>query len=372
VLLVEDDEDDYVLTRDLLREIDGERFELQWRATFEDGAAAIESEDFDVSLFDYRLGGRTGLELLEVSRTLRPTTPVILLTGQGDLEVDIAAMRSGAADYLLKDGLDAAQLERSIRYSIQHRRVEEERVRRVREEEGRIQAEAANRAKDEFLATVSHELRTPLNAVLGWVTLLRMGKLDPAAAERALDVVERNAKAQVQIIDDLLDQARIVSNTLRLEMAGIDLAAVLERALESAQPEAAAKQIHLSLAVETAPVRLSGDAGRLQQVVSNLLNNALKFTPDGGTVQATLKVEDGFAVIDVTDSGPGIPPEALARIFDRFQQGEGLTGKRKGGLGLGLAIARHLVEAHGGTLQAASPGEGGGATFTVRLPLASA
>jgi signal transduction histidine kinase len=367
VLLVEDDEDDYVLTRGLLEEIGSDRFELEWQPTYEAAVESIRQHDFDVGLFDYRLGAGTGLELLRVVMDLRPAVPVILMTGQGDLEVDLEAMRQGAADYLIKGALDAAQLERSIRYAIQGRRMEEERFRRVREQEARVQAEAANRAKDEFLATVSHELRTPLNAVLNWVRLLDRGALDAADQERAYKIIERNARAQVQLIDDLLDHARIASDTLRVERNPVELGPILDKVVEALQPEAEAKSIRLAKHAEACPIRVEGDAGRLQQVVSNLLANALKFTPEGGEVALALAREGGFARLTVQDSGRGIPADFLPRIFDRFHQVQA-DGQRTGGLGLGLAIARHLVEAHGGTIQVESPGEGQGATFTVRIP----
>ena len=218
LLLVDDDEDDYVLTRDLLAEMAGSplRAGLGRRPTSDGPRSACSSGRHDVYLLDYRLGARTGLDLLrEAVGAAGCTAPIILLTGQGDREIDLEAMQAGAADYLVKGKIDAALLERSIRYAVQQRRIEEERIRLIREQEARRQAEEANRAKDEFLAMVSHELRTPLNAVLGWVTLLNSGTLDADAQARAVEVIERNAKAQAKLIDDLLDVARIVTGTLQ-------------------------------------------------------------------------------------------------------------------------------------------------------------
>jgi signal transduction histidine kinase len=369
VLLVDDDEDDYVFTRDLLAEIGGERFAVEWAETYERGLARLLEDPFDICLLDFRLGAHTGLDLLREAREGSCRVPVILMTGQGDQEIDLEAMRSGAADYLVKGTIDAAGLERSVRYAVQHRRMEEERVRLVREQEARRLAEEANRAKDEFLAMISHELRTPLNAMLGWVALLNGGKLDPEAQGRALEVIERNARAQARLIDDLLDVARIVGGQLRLQLRPLDLAQVVERALDATHPAAEAKSIAIAADLDRPLEMAAGDADRLYQVVCNLLSNAVKFTPDGGGVEVRLKREGGEARITVRDSGVGIAASFLPHVFERFRQGE---ERSQGGLGLGLAIARHLVEQHGGTIRADSAGEGQGATFTVTLPLTGA
>jgi signal transduction histidine kinase len=370
VLLVEDDEDDYILTRDLLSRIGGERFGLEWATTYEHGLARLLEDTFDVCLLDYRLGARTGLDLLREVRggnggepAILP--PIILMTGQGDQEIDMEAMRSGAADYLVKGEIDAALLDRSIRYAIQHKRMEEERVRLVREREARRLAEEANRAKDGFLAMVSHELRTPLNAILGWVSLLNGGKLDAEAQARALQVIERNARSQAQLIDDLLDVARIVNGDLRLQLGPLDLAQVVERALDSMHPATEAKSIAMESDLDRPLEMAAGDPDRLYQVACNLLSNAVKFTPDGGHIEVRLKREGDEARLTVRDSGVGISTSFLPHVFERFRQGEG----HEGGLGLGLAIVRYLVERHGGTIRVDSLGEGRGATFTVSIPL---
>lgn len=366
VLLIEDDEDDYVFTRDLLAEIGGGRFEIEWAPTYERGLLRVLEDHFDVCLLDFRLGARTGLELLREARAAHAGAPIILMTGQGDQEIDLEAMRSGAADYLVKGEIHAAGLERSIRYAVQHRRIEEERFRLVREQEARRLAEEANRAKDEFLAMVSHELRNPLNAMLGWVTLLNSGKLDEAAQGRALEVIERNARAQAQLIDDLLDIARVASGNLRLELRPVDLAQVVEKALDACHPAAEAKSIAVTADLDRPMEMAAGDPDRLLQVVSNLLSNAVKFTPAGGAIEVSLKRDGAEARVAVRDSGDGISAAFLPHVFERFRQG----GKsQSGGLGLGLAIARHIVERHGGTIRVESPGEGQGTTFTVSLPL---
>jgi PAS domain S-box-containing protein len=232
-------------------------------------------------------------------------------------------------------------------------------------------AEAATRAKDEFLAVVSHELRTPLNAILGWAQMLRTGKLDEATGARALEIIERNANSQAQLIEDILDFSRIISGKLRIDVRPVDLAAVIEAAADVLRPAADAKGIGLQTVLDTTVGLISGDPDRLQQVLWNLISNAVKFTPKGGRVQVTLARVNSNAEIVVADTGEGISAEFLPYVFERFRQADPSTTRRHGGLGLGMAITRHLVELHGGTVSAFSPGEGQGATFTIRLPLMS-
>lgn len=231
------------------------------------------------------------------------------------------------------------------------------------------QLREANRMKDEFLATMSHEIRTPLNAVLGWTRVLRAGAVpaEPRTA-RALESIERNARMQAQLIEDLLDISRIVTGRLRLSLLPVDLTRVVEAAVDVVEP--AAENKHLQLALDlTRDVIVFGDADRLQQVVWNLLVNAVRFTPEGGRIAIWLQRDDASARIVVADTGIGIPPAFLPHVFDRFKQGDATAASAREGLGLGLAIVRHLVEAHGGAVRAESPGEGLGATFTVVLPL---
>ncbi|WNG21513.1 ATP-binding protein [Cystobacter fuscus] len=239
------------------------------------------------------------------------------------------------------------------------------------EKAARQEAEEANRLKDEFLATVSHELRTPLTAMLGWVQVLRNGNLPPEKRERALETVERNARAQGQLIEDLLDVSRIMSGKLKLDVGPVEVSDVVEQALESVRPAADAKGLRLQTALDSTG-HVMGDAHRLQQVVWNLLSNAVKFTPKGGRVQVFVERRDSAVEITVADTGPGIAPEFLPHVFERFRQAEGPLTRRAGGLGLGLTIVKQLVEMHGGTVAAFSEGVGRGATFTVRLPLSVA
>jgi PAS domain S-box-containing protein len=241
-----------------------------------------------------------------------------------------------------------------------------------RERAARAEAEESSRLKDEFLATVSHELRTPLTAVLGWTHLLRAGRLDAKAAAHALDTVERNAHAQQQLIEDLLDVSRVITGKLRLDVRSVAPASFIEAAIEAVLPAAEAKGIVVERSLSPDVAEISGDPARLQQVVWNLLSNAIKFTPKGGRVRVRLEGAGSHAEISVSDTGDGIGREFLPYVFDRFRQADQTTARRYGGLGLGLSIVRHLVELHGGTVRAESPGQGEGATFTVRLPLVPA
>jgi len=234
-----------------------------------------------------------------------------------------------------------------------------------------ISAEAATHAKDEFLAVVSHELRTPLNAILGWAGLLRAGNLDLSGIKQAVETIERNAKSQAKLIEDLLDFSRIISGKLRLEVGPIELTSVIETAIDVVRPAADAKGIRLQLVLDPKAGPVSGDAERVQQIMWNLLSNAIKFTPKGGRVQVRLGRINSHVEINVSDTGQGIDPEFLPHVFERFLQADNTTTRRHGGVGLGLAITRQLTELHGGTISAHSPGEGQGATFTLKLPLIS-
>jgi PAS domain S-box-containing protein len=230
-------------------------------------------------------------------------------------------------------------------------------------------AQEANRAKDEFLATLSHELRTPLNAILGWTQILRKKHVDVATFERAFEAIERNAKAQAELIEDMLDVSRIITGRLRLELRPVELFSPIEAALDAVRPAADAKGVRLECILPPTGGTISGDSHRLQQIVWNLLSNAVKFTPAGGTVKVSVERMDSSLRLTVADTGKGINPLFLPHVFDRFRQAETTISRTHGGLGLGLSIARHLVELHGGSIDASSEGEGKGATFTVTFPL---
>ena len=244
-------------------------------------------------------------------------------------------------------------------------------VARKREEQAvtvaRQQAEAANRAKDDFLATLSHELRTPLNAIVGWTRMMMLGMLDAGGTRRALEVIDRNAQLQAQLVADLLDVSRIVAGRLHLDPSAVTLGPVIEAALDAVRPVAEARRVQVVARLSAADVVVQGDGQRLQQIVWNLLSNAVKFTPAGGRVELQ-HVPPSSVRLRVSDDGEGIDPEFLPHVFERFSQADVSVSRQHGGLGLGLAIVRHLVDLHGGTIAAASEGPARGAVFTVELP----
>jgi PAS domain S-box-containing protein len=239
----------------------------------------------------------------------------------------------------------------------------------VNEQASRLEAEAASRSKDLFLATLSHEVRTPLNAILGWASIIRGGHCNEADLKEGMEVIERNCSVQAKLIEDVLDISRIVSGKLRLEIRGCELVDIIKAAVDVVRPAAEARQIRIETDLDESASHVSCDAGRIQQVVWNLLTNAVKFTPSGKTVRVTLVREHSTARIRVTDEGQGISPDFLPFVFDRFRQADNTTRRRLGGLGLGLSIVKHIVQAHGGTVHADSEGEGRGATFTINLPV---
>jgi PAS domain S-box-containing protein len=259
---------------------------------------------------------------------------------------------------------------KSARDITERKRAEAERERLfAAAQASRAEAETANRMKDDFLATLSHELRTPLNAIVGWAKILRSGRADAEKMEEGLSAIDRNSQAQTQIIEDLLDISRIISGNLRLDVQRLYLPEIIEAALAAVVPAANAKEIRIHKVLDSLAGPVTGDAARLQQIVWNLVANAVKFTPKGGQVQVLLERVNSHLEISVIDTGIGIKPEFLPHVFDRFRQADASTTRRHGGLGLGLAIVKQLVEMHGGSIRAKSPGEGRGATFTLMLPI---
>ena len=281
-----------------------------------------------------------------------------------NIELSVFTMRSGLGEPLCY---------LSIKRDITARKRAEERVAHllVRERTARADAEKANRLKDEFLATLSHELRTPLNAVIGWSRILKAGRLDIESSGHAIEVIERNAWAQKQIIEDILDVSRVITGKLQLHLGPVDLIAVVNAALDAVRPALEAKDIPVKTHYQKDLKVIAGDSDRLQQVVWNLLSNASKFTPSGGVVGVRVSQDETYAEIEVSDTGPGIDAEFLPHVFERFRQADGSTTRTHGGLGLGLAIVRHLVELHGGLIAAENVTPGSGAIFTVKLPLPS-
>ncbi len=404
-MLVEDDEADVLLVGYALEEMPTITPALIHVARVSEAEALLKINTIDVVLLDMGLPDAHGLEGFERLQRCAPQIPIILLTGFNDEARALEALQRGAEDYLIKGKTDAPLLERSMRYAIERKRNESAVLDLVREQIARQEAEAANRAKDDFLATISHELRTPLNAILGWSSLLCSGELTDEAMQQAAETIERNARVQVRLIEDLLDLSRIVTGNFTLQTASVELGDVVAITADSLQPNAQKKQIALHLDLDSTIV-VEGDATRLQQIAWNLLSNAIKFTPENGTIHVSLhrgfqiaesqnealnveatKIETPIeysnakevpsksitdhAVLIVCDSGQGIVPEFLPHVFERFRQADSSITRRHTGLGLGLSITRNLVELHGGTIEAHSDGEDHGATFTVRLPCLS-
>ncbi|HVY47566.1 MAG TPA: response regulator, partial [Minicystis sp.] len=299
-------------------------------------------------------------DLLPVARRLGVTSSMcvpLVLDGRPQGAMTFAFAGSGRR-FDEGDVRLAEELARRAAVAIQHARLYED-------------AREANRLKDEFLATVSHELRTPLTAILGWARMLKSGTIPAERLERAIDAIERNSFAQVQLVEDLLDVSRIVAGKFRLDVKPVSLPAVIEAAIDTVRPAIEAKSIRLQRLVDPSAGPVIGDEHRLQQVVWNLLSNAVKFTPKRGKIRVVLERVDSHVELTVTDDGQGIPKELVGHVFDRFKQADSSIRRAHGGLGLGLSIARHIVELHGGTIDARSDGEGRGATFVIKLPLSA-
>ncbi|HEY9894208.1 MAG TPA: ATP-binding protein [Candidatus Sericytochromatia bacterium] len=350
----------------------------------------------DLILSDVMMPYLSGAQLVQQIRTHPEldTTPVVMLTAKADDELRVQLLRQGAQDYLMKP-FSVEELQARVSNLIAVKRVRnllqqelasqshslealvEEVSLRRRELQVALNAlqhqaeelEQANRLKDEFLAIVSHELRTPLNSILGWAEALRTHQFDATITARALETIERNARLQAQLIENLLDISRLLRGKLLLQKHPIPLRAVVAAAIQTVQPSATAKSIRLDAHLDETVGQVSGDGDRLRQLIENLLSNAIKFTPEGGQVEIRLVQQSTEAVIQVSDTGQGIRADALPYIFDYFRQADSSTTRQHGGLGLGLAIVRQLVELHNGDIRVESQGEGQGATFTVVLPL---
>jgi hypothetical protein len=310
--------------------------------------------------------------------TFRSIFKELLRTGEYSGET-ICRTRSGEertielSIFTMRSGLGEPQCYVSIKRDITARKKTEAKLAQllVRERAARADAEKANRLKDEFLATLSHELRTPLNAVIGWSRILKTGRLDKESSAHAIEVIERNAWAQKQIIEDILDVSRVITGKLQLHLGPVNLVSVVNAALDAVRPALEAKDIRVETQFPSDLKVIAGDVDRLQQVVWNLLSNASKFTPVGGTVGIRVTQDDTYVEIEISDTGPGIAAEFLPHVFERFRQADGSTTRTHGGLGLGLAIVRHLVELHGGSIGAENISAQSGAVFTLKLPLPS-
>ena len=332
------------------------------------------AEQPDLVLLDVNLPDIHGFEVAQRMKSADATrnTPILHLSASAIRVQDrVDGLASGADAYLVEP-VDPGELVANIR-ALLRLRTAEARLREMlaREHDARTEAEAANRLKDDFLATVSHELRTPLNAILGWLQIFRQD-VDAEKRAHALDVIERNALAQQRIIDDILEVSRIVRGQLRLDMQPVDVNTAIDAAIESVRPAASAKRQSIRVERATEPVLISADASRLQQMLWNLLANATKYTPRGGQIDVAVTPADTDVEIRVSDNGIGISPEMLAHVFERFRQGHTGPAREFGGVGLGLAIVRHLAEMHGGSVSAVSEGPGRGSTFMLSLPLHTA
>jgi signal transduction histidine kinase/CheY-like chemotaxis protein len=304
-------------------------------------------------------------EQLSIFRQLDPKSWMIapLIGREQPLGAIVFAVTESRRRYRRADLLCAEVVARQAAIAMEGARLHRE------AEAARAEAEAANRAKDEFLSILSHELRNPLNAVSGWAKMLERGQLSAEQSRRAIQIILRNAALQVRLIDDLLDMTSVVSGRMRLAVQAVDLRSVIEEAVDTVRPAADAKDIRLQVVIESPGASVNGDPGRLQQVMWNLLSNAVKFTPKGGRVQISVQRVNSHVEIMVSDTGEGIRADLLPYIFDRLRHGDSSASRPHGGLGIGLALVRHLVELHGGSVFAESPGEGQGATFVVKLPL---
>jgi signal transduction histidine kinase len=371
ILIVDDLPEKLLVYSTLLKDIDAEVVEA--RSGTEALKRVLEGA-FAVILLDVNMPDIDGLEAATLIRGHRNGrhTPIIFITAYADEMQTARGYALGAVDYILSP-IIAPVLRTKVQVFVDLYKAHAALALSNQELETRVKERTAeleqlSRLKDEFLATMSHELRTPLNAIFGWVTLLRTRRLDEPTQERALETIERNARAQKRLIEDLLDVSRIVTGKVALEIMPVDPRRVVEAALETMQPAAQAKGITVVPLLNTGVATVRGDFARLQQIVCNLLSNAIKFTPSGGRVEVNLAHRNGEAEISVSDSGQGIKPEFLPLVFDRFRQEDGSISRRHGGLGLGLAIVRHLVELHAGSVEAFSDGEGKGSRFVVRLP----
>ena len=368
ILLVDDDEVDRLAVARALRSA-GLEATLQEAGSVAAAVTALGASAFDCVLLDYQLPGGDGLDVLRTLKEDDAGTPVIILTGHGDEQTAVEFMKAGASDYLPKSSLSADRLAQSLRYATERRQLEQERDELlIREQQARAEAEQGNAAKDLFLATLSHELRTPMTAILGWARMLRDGTLDPTRVEHGLAVIERNASVQQQLINDLLDVSRIISGKLELQFGSVDPVKICEAAIDAMQPQIAAKHVAIHKTFDQSAGLIPGDAARLQQVMCNLLSNAITFSPDAGLVKVQLRRKGLSVEISVIDNGRGISADFLPRIFDRFSQAKRADEGYKGGLGLGLALVETPVELHGGRVEASSDGPGRGAEFVVRLP----
>ena len=361
-LLLIGDEEEAVGVRRVLAPAHSARYEVDSVRTYEEALAAVSARRHDAYLVSAAAGAGDPLRIVREAQPSHTGAPFIILADHADTSLEEAGADAGAAGFVVKDETEPGVLRRTLRYAISRARD----LGNARQDQAA--AERKSRAKDDFLSVVSHELRSPLTSIIGWSSLLRIKKFEPDAVIEGLQAIEVSAKAQAQLVDDLMDVARIVNGKIRLNLRQLDLRDVAERAAQAARPMAEAKQLSLKVAVGSDPCPVRGDPDRLQQVVANLLSNAVKFTPQGGTIRVAVRRDKDHARLAVHDTGIGIDRAMMPHVFDRLRQAAAGAG-REAGLGLGLAIARELVVLHAGKLRVHSAGRGRGATFTVELPV---
>ena len=369
VLLVDDDESRRYAKSRLLRKAGFEVFEAGYGM---EALALAREVRPRLAIVDIGLPDIDGRDVSRQLKSMPETASIAVLQLSGSFvtEADTVSALESGADGSLVEPVDPQVLVATVRAVLRTRLAEEAmRAALVREQKARAAAEDANRIKDEFLAVLSHELRSPLGAILTWTTLLRNGAPDAARLERGLEAIERNARVQTRLVEDLLDISRIISGKSVLDVAVVEIGPVVDAAVESVRSAADAKSIQLTIDVDPTVGPVMADATRLQQATWNLLSNAVKFTPRGGHVRVEVRGGGSQALIRVRDDGCGISPQFLEHVFERFRQADSSTTRQEGGLGLGLAIVRHVIEQHGGSVCAESEGLGRGATFTISLPL---
>ena len=396
VLLIEDGEDDYLLTKELFEEFPRGAYYLDRVATYESAVQTFRECHHDLYLIDYRLGKKNGLELIAEAQKAGCHSPIIVLTGQREREVDLQAMQAGAVDYLVKDQLAADMLERAMRYALQRGKLEDE-IRRANQQlEQRVQERTAelarvnetlqleiaerkkaeealreaDRLKDEFVAMLAHELHNPLAPLSAALQLFEVDMNTPEQNRELRIMMSRQVEQLVRLIDDLLDVSRISRGKLNLRRESFDVTDVIDTALDVSKPVIEAGKHRLEVELPDQPLFLDADKVRISQIISNLLINAAKYTPPGGRIELNIRREASQAAIAVRDNGVGIPPEMLTKVFELFTQVDSSHTRTHGGLGIGLTLVRTLVEMHGGTIVARSQGEGFGSEFMVHLPLA--
>lgn len=329
---------------------------------------ALENNVYDLILADYALPDFNGISALAITREKFPDIPFIFISGVLGEEVAIDTLKRGATDYVVKQRSE--RLVPTILRAMAE--AEERRQRRLAEERQRqalMEADAANRAKDEFLAVLSHELRTPLSPVLTTVSLLELDPEVPAFIREHLAVIRRNVELEARLIDDLLDITRITRGKIQLDRQPVELHDIVQHVIEICQPDADVRHQHISVSLQASSTQLNADPARLHQILWNLLKNAIKFTPDRGTISVATRDKGNYVIVEVEDSGIGIVPDQIDRIFNAFEQAEYSGSERRGGLGLGLAIAQALARGHGGVISAFSAGPGQGSCFAVALPV---